>query len=57
MENSIKMQHKNQLSILFVSCFFLFMGNMKANNEIIQNTIVSIKGDKFLINGEFTYFS
>lgn len=49
------MKHINQISFLIIFCFFLFTGCLKVNNDAKQKTVVSIKDDKFLIDGELTY--
>lgn len=43
------------LSTIFFLCFFIISGYTKVEAKNNHNTIVSIEGDKFLINGEFTY--
>jgi len=40
---------------LIAFCFFIISGSSQAKTKKMQQTIVSIKGEKFLINGQPTY--
>lgn len=49
------MKHNFLLSILFLICFVIISGNIEGQTKNKQQTVVSIQGEKFLINGVPTY--